>query len=1041
RGFFVSERVGRFLEEMEGPLDGEDGPLLESLGGELALEPGAAAELVRFLRAQKAALGGHLPHRHRLMVEHVGGEEGSEAGRSAGPEGPGRHRIVLHTFWGGAVNRPFALALSAAWEESFGARPEILQDDDCLMLTVPDELAGEDLLALVPPERVEELLRRRLEATGYFGALFRQNAARALLLPRAGFRHRTPLWLTRQRSKRLLESVARYGDFPLVLETWRTCLEDELDLPTLKRLLEEVRSGAVEVRHARTDAPSPFAANLLWRQTNALMYTDDAPEAAGAGPGGAALRGDLLRELVFSPRLRPRIPATLAEELRAKLQRTAPGYAPRDAPELLDWLRERILVPAGEWRELLAAVERDRDRDREGGEGVEALAHRAVWVHVPGAEEPSVAALESLPRLARALATEPSPEAAAAPGSPEAPPGAPEGPDPERGRPGLSDFGFEVASLLDPEREVPDGVRENLARLPASPAEALFGDETGEEAETEGDPLAELVGEWLRFYGPVDRGRPAAVFGLEKSRLEAVLEELVEEGRAVVDELLETPEGGSESREAEGVRRPAGGAGLQVCDAQNLETLLRWVRASVRPELETLPARRLPLFLALHQGLAAPGASLEDLQDRLERLFALPLPARAWEEEVLPARLDPYRGAWLDTLLRETDLAWGGAGEGKIAFVFPQDLDLLRDPGAPSDARDAAATGDRVNRWVDGLFPDRRGRFSLSNLADHSGLGTGELTERLWELAWQGRVSNDSFQAVRTGILRRFRAAGGVPNRPKTGATAGRTGRREGAARSGSSRIASGSRRRAFNRWRTARPFEGHWYVLPEPPGAAGAEEGGEGAADGGLDALEREELAKDRARLVLERYGVVFRELLVREAPPFQWGRLFRALRLMELSGEALAGRFFDGVPGLQFASPAAFRRLREGLLPDDAVWWVAAPDPASPCALHVDGLDPGLPERRAGNHLVFHGDRLVVVSRRRGKNLEIRAAPDHPRLGEYLGFLKVLLTRDFAPRKAITVEEIGGEPAASSPYRERLRELFSATVDPKGITLRRRY
>lgn len=341
---------------------------------------------------------------------------------------------------------------------------------------------------------------------------------------------------------------------------------------------------------------------------------------------------------------------------------------------------------------------------------------------------------------------------------------------------------------------------------------------------------------------------------------------------------------------------------------------------------------------------------------------------------------------------------------------------------------------------MDALFPDRRGRFSLSDLADHSGLGTAELTERLWELAWEGRVSNDAFEAVRKGVLRRFRPAEGraAPGAPPP---SGPGGGERAEVSPGRRLRAPRSRRRAFDRWRTARPFEGHWYVLPERSGAAGAEEGCEGAADGGLDALEREELAKDRARLVLERYGVVFRELLVREAPPFQWGRLFRALRLMELSGEALTGRFFDGVPGLQFASPAAFRRLREGLLPDDAVWWVAAPDPASPCALHVEGLDEGLPERRAGNHLVFHGDRPVVVSRRRGKSLEIRAAPDNPRLGEYLGFLKVLLTRDFAPRKAITVEEIHGEPAAASPYRERLRELFSATVDPKGITLRRRY
>jgi ATP-dependent Lhr-like helicase len=975
REYFLSERVGRFLEEIEGRLEADDEALLAALSEELPLDRGAAAELVRLLRAQKAALGGRLPHRHRLVVEHVAPEGADAAAGSASRvEGPDRRQVVLHTFWGGRVNRPLAIALAAAWEERFGTRPEILHDDDCLMLTVPEALAGEDVLALVPPERVEELLRRRLEATGFFGALFRQNAARALLLPRAGFRHRMPLWVTRQRAKRLLEAVGRYGDFPLVLETWRSCLEDELDVATLKRLLEEVRAAEVEVRHVVTEAPSPFAANLVWRQTNLLMYADDAPEAEGVG--GTGLRRDLLRELVFSSSLRPRVPASVVEELRAKLQRVAPGYAPRNADELLDWLRERLLVPVSEWRELLDAMARDRSRGggeeaggAEGADPVAALAERAVLVRPPGAAEPSVAALETLPRLAGALGAE----------------GAGEGARSEAAMAAL-----ELASLCDPERAAPEEARRNLARLLALPAAPAS------ESDDDGDPLADLLGEWLRFYGPVERERLGAVFGLDEELLVEVLEVLVDDQRVVVDELVE------------GAGRP------QVCDTVNLETLLRWTRAAARPVFEALPLARLPLALAAHQGLVPPGDSMEGLQERLEALFALPLPARAWEAEVLPARLDPYRGAWLDTLMRESELAWTGVGEGRIAFLFPSDLDLLRD---------LDETGESTAAEVDLLFPDRRGRFSLGDLADHSGLGTAEVTARLWEMVWQGRVSNDAFEAARKGALRKFRPAAQ-------------------AAEARSSSAARPARRRAgFDRWRAARPFTGLWYVLPEPPAADPETAPEAGPAGGGLDALEREELAKERARLVLARYGVVFRELLAREAPPLQWGRLFRALRLMELSGEVLAGQFFLGVPGLQFATPAAFRRLRDAGLPDDAVWWVNAADPASLCGADLPELKAALPERRDGNHVVFHGERPVVVSRRRGRSLEIAVAPDHPRLADYLGFLKVQLTRDFAPRKAIEVEEVNGEPAPGSPFRERLRELFSATVEPRSIKLRRRY
>jgi len=191
--------------------------------------------------------------------------------------------------------------------------------------------------------------------------------------------------------------------------------------------------------------------------------------------------------------------------------------------------------------------------------------------------------------------------------------------------------------------------------------------------------------------------------------------------------------------------------------------------------------------------------------------------------------------------------------------------------------------------------------------------------------------------------------------------------------------------------------------------------------------------------RVLLDRHGILFRELLLRELPLLRWGRVFRTLRLMELSGEVVAGQFFTGIPGLQFLSHAALRRLQQGL-PEDRVFWICAADPASPCGLGLDlGLD--LPRRVPSNHLVFHGRALVLVSERHGGVLDIRVEPDHPRVPDYLGFLRVLLTRPSRPRSSIAVETINGQPAPESPFAAVLRQRFEVSRDRATLVLSRRY
>ncbi len=208
RDFHFSERIGRFLEEADGLLDDPD--FLRSLQEKHCMDAKAAESLIDFLKRQREATGSRLPHRHHLVVEFV----------STGPGGT--PQAVIHTMWGGLVNRPLAMALGAAWQERFGYRPEIYLSNDCIVAQLPHEISAEELLSLVDSSNVETLLRKRLEGSGFFGARFRECAGRALLLPKRRFNQRMPLWLSRLRSQKLLDAVRNFEDFPILLEAWRT---------------------------------------------------------------------------------------------------------------------------------------------------------------------------------------------------------------------------------------------------------------------------------------------------------------------------------------------------------------------------------------------------------------------------------------------------------------------------------------------------------------------------------------------------------------------------------------------------------------------------------------------------------------------------------------------------------------------------------------------------------------------------------------------------------------------------------------------------
>ena len=245
-------------------------------------------------------------------------------------------RLVIHSPFGARVNSPWALALASAFRESMGTQPEVMVSDDGILFRFleTDQDPPLDLIGQMGPVEARERLLGELPNSALFGAQFRVNAARALLLPSArGTQKRTPFWLQRLRAKDLLSVAKGFEDFPIIAETYRDCLRDVLDLAHLEEVLQAIGRGEIEVLAVETVVPSPVAASLLYDLIAQYMYEWDQPKAERQMQAlmvGRELLSQLLDEASLPDLLRP-------EAVRAvddRLQHRADGSRARTPDEL-----------------------------------------------------------------------------------------------------------------------------------------------------------------------------------------------------------------------------------------------------------------------------------------------------------------------------------------------------------------------------------------------------------------------------------------------------------------------------------------------------------------------------------------------------------------------------------------------------------------------------------------------------------------------------------------------------------------------------------
>ena len=331
------------------------------------LDPLAARNLVDFLREQQAATR-VIPSDRTIVVERFRDEIGD-------------WRLCVLSPYGGRVHAAWALALSAKIRDELGLESDAIWSDDGIIVHLPDadEPPGADLV-LLDPDDLEDRVVAELGSSALFGARFRENAGRALLIPRAYPGKRTPLWQQRLKAQSLLEVAKQYSDFPIILETYRECLRDVLDVPGLHDLLTALHSRELSLVEVETRTASPFASSLLFDYVATYMYEGDTPNAERRA-AALSLDRDLLRELLGQEELRDLIDADALDQVEADLQHRSLRTQATDRDGLADVVRRVGDLTRAEVR---ARVLADLDADAM----LEALVaeRRAIRLRIGGEE-------------------------------------------------------------------------------------------------------------------------------------------------------------------------------------------------------------------------------------------------------------------------------------------------------------------------------------------------------------------------------------------------------------------------------------------------------------------------------------------------------------------------------------------------------------------------------------------------------------------------------------------------------------------------------
>jgi len=855
RTYDLGMLVGQFRREMGARM--AKGDPIGWLQREYYVDENGARSIYEYFREQRLVTG-DVPSDDLVLVEHFHDELSQQ-------------QIVIHSSFGIRVNDPWAMALCQAIEDKHGFRPQDATIDEGILLSVPKdkELEPERLLDLVTPQNLADLLERAVHNSPVFASRFRHNAVRSLMVLREYRGRKTPVWLQSLRASALLEACRDQREFPLITETLRECMSKALDVPNLREVLNQLAAGEIQARTLQTKIPSPFTHSLLLLGQYGELGSIPARERRSRL---MHLHRELLRQILDEETLRNLLDEGAVERVDSRLQHTQPQRRARNANELA-----RVLLELGD------LVDGSHDEmsllDRVEGDAHEMLAelvstHRAILVPIATAETDHERwiSTENLPlyraafgvqtkldetdrKILRSLTRK--------------------GPCPISEVPAPGDVEKRVERLINGYhllRLAVEGKAEYVAAKAWIPKKIFDQKMTREEARLS------LIQRFMRRHGPVTKYELMERYGFPDQFVERALTTLHEQGNIARGEYVPTK------------------SFPQWCYKSNLEEIHRLTLNRLRKEMEPATPEEYADFLIRWQHVHPDTqlSGIDGLREVIGQLQGHENYQALFERDVFPSRVNDYDPSLLDRLCYGGEVCWRRFGHkdlkrGQIGFCFREDRDWLVD-----DPREVKMT---LDRWDDDI-PDvceavreylaKNGPCFFDDVVKGTRLDWRPILRAIWHLVWTGEATTDCYESIRHASV-----------------TSGLSACYDLSTELGEGPTDHDAIVKRMLEYRRLDPTLGRW----EPT---------ERLVPSSLQAPEPEKKAWAWARLLLNRWGIVCRDMLKREvcAPP--WKDLRRALAKLELLGQVRRGFFVQELSGEQYAYPEAVDALRDAKLRD---------------------------------------------------------------------------------------------------------------------------